>query len=194
MTPIAPPNATVLKTKVCLLGEQAVGKTSLVHRLVSGAFDEVYIRTLGAVVTKKGMDVETADGQAVHVDLTILDIMGKRTFLDLFQDAYFHGAGGILAVADLTRRSTLDVLTLWIGSVQSLSGTLPVVLVVNKADLGDRAEYGAVEIEDIAGEFGAQHLLTSARTGDNVEEAFRRLACLAAERQLRQPRPRATTL
>jgi small GTP-binding protein len=175
----------VLKAKICLVGEQAVGKTSLIHRFVSGAFDESYIRTLGAVVSKKAVDLTSVGGRAVHLDMTILDIMGKRTFLELFQEAYFHGASGILAVADFTRRETLDALVIWIRGVESVSGKLPLVLVVNKADLGDQAEFGAREIEEAAKAFGAGYLLSSAKSGDNVEEAFRRLATLAAERQLR---------
>ncbi len=179
--------SAVLKTKVCLVGEQGVGKTSLIHRFVSGAFDETYIRTLGAVVSKKTFDLESLDGRPIHMDMTILDIMGNRTFLDLFHEAYFHGANGILAVADLTRRGTLDALRVWISSVESVSGKLPVFLVVNKADLNERAEYGPSEIGAAANAFGAEFLATSAKTGINVEEAFRHLAFLAAARQLRVP-------
>ena len=179
--------AKVLKSKVCLVGEQAVGKTSLVYRFIRGVFDEAYIRTLGAVATKKSVDLESPDGGTVHVDLSVLDIMGKRTFLDLFQDAYFHGAGGILAVADVTRQPTLDALAQWIAGVEQVSGKLPVVLVGNKADLGDRAEYGPAEIEAAARAFGAEWFLASAKTGDKVEDAFRTLARLVAKRQLRLP-------
>ena len=179
-----PVGATVVKAKVCLVGEQAVGKTSLIYRFVHGVFDETYLRTLGATPFKKSVDLSGPEGRAVHLDMTILDIMGKRTFLQLFQEAYFHGAGGILAVADLTRRPTLDALRAWIESVESVSGTLPVFLVVNKADLGDRAAYGPDEVDAAAKAFGAGWLMTSAKTGDNVEEAFRRLASKVVERQL----------
>ncbi len=178
----------VLKTKVCLVGEQAVGKTSLVHRFVSGAFDESYIRTLGAVVSKKEVDLDDVRGRDFHVDMTIMDIMGKQTFLELFLDAYFRGASGVIAVADLTRRSTLDALDFWISSVESVEGKLPVFLIVNKADLSDRAEYGTHEIQAMAGSHAADALLTSAKTGDHVDDAFHRLARLAAERQLRDSR------
>ncbi len=143
----APGSREVLKTKVCLVGEQAVGKTSLVHRFVSGVFDESYIRTLGAVVSKKEVDLDIVGGRDVHIDMTVMDIMGKQTFLQLFLDAYFQGAGAVLAVADLTRRSTLDALGFWIGSVESVAGNIPIFIVVNKADLHDEAEYGVTEIE-----------------------------------------------
>src|SRR5438309_8232469 len=78
------------KFKICLVGEEGVGKTSLIHRFVSGAFDVSYIRTLGAVVSKKTVALGTLHGRPVQVDMMILDIMGKRTFLQLFKEAYFH--------------------------------------------------------------------------------------------------------
>ncbi len=175
----------VLKTKICLVGEQAVGKTSLVHRFVSGAFDDSYIRTLGAVVSKKQVDLDGVAGHDLHVDMTILDIMGMQTFMQLFLSAYFQGASGVLAVADLTRKQTLDALESWIQSVQSVVGQIPVFLVVNKADLEDRAEYGTKEIQALARSHGADFIVTSAKTGDHVEDAFHRLARLAAEHQIR---------
>ena len=185
-----PGGREILKAKVCLVGEQAVGKTSLVHRFVSGVFDESYIRTLGAVVSKKEVDLDAVGGRDVHMDMTVMDIMGKQTFLQLFLDAYFQGAGGILAVADLTRRSTLDALEFWISSVESVAGKLPTYLVVNKADLGTQAEFGLPELEAAARRYGAGCLLASAKTGDNVDDAFQRLARLVAERQLRGTRPK----
>lgn len=175
----------VLKTKICLVGEQAVGKTSLVHRFVSGAFDDSYIRTLGAVVSKKQVDLDGVAGHDLHVDMTILDIMGMQTFMQLFLSAYFKGASGILAVADLTRRATLEALESWIRNVESVVGTIPVFLVVNKADLEDRAEYGTREIEALAKANGAEFIVTSAKTGNHVNDAFHRLARLAAEHQTR---------
>lgn len=176
-----PNSPVVLKAKICLVGDEAVGKTSLVHRFVHGVFDESYIRTLGAVPAKKPVDLSDVRGTPVHLDLTVLDIMGKLTFLQLFQEAYFHGARGILAVADVTRRRTLDDLTDWIQSVRATSGPLPTVVVVNKADLQDRAEYGTADVQSLAKDVGSEVFLTSAKTGNEVETAFRRLAAHVAE-------------
>ncbi len=178
---------TVVKSKICLVGDEAVGKTSLIHRFVHGVFDESYIRTMGAVPTKKTIDLKDVGGRPVRLDLTILDIMGKRTFLELFREAYFRGARGILAVADITRRSSLQGLAAWIESVESTSGPLPTIIVVNKTDLVDAAEYGLQEIEDVAKPAGLGYYLTSAMSGANVEEAFQRLGFLVAERLLAAP-------
>ena len=175
----------VLKTKICLVGEQAVGKTSLVHRFVSGAFNESYIRTLGTVVSKKQFNLDDVAGLDLHVDMTILDIMGMQTFMQLFLSAYFRGASGVLAVADLTRRPTLEALESWIAGVESVVGKIPVFIVVNKADLEDRAEYGTQEIQALAGAHGAASIVTSAKTGARVDDAFHSLARLAAEHQIR---------
>jgi small GTP-binding protein len=174
----------VLKAKICLVGDEAVGKTSLIHRFVHGVFDETYIRTLGAIPSKKAIDLVDASGRPIHLDLAVLDIMGKLTFLELFQEAYFRGARGILAVADITRRRTLQNLVTWIASVEATSGSLPTVIVVNKADLTADAEYGPPEIEEVARASGSEYYLTSAKSGAHVEDAFRRLAGLVAERSL----------
>src|SRR5437879_12038758 len=101
--PTVEPEAKTFKFKICLVGEEGVGKTSLIHRFVSGAFDESYIRTLGAVVSKKTVALGTLHGRPVQVDMMILDITGKSTFLPLSKEAYFHGATGVLAVFRVTR-------------------------------------------------------------------------------------------
>ena len=161
-----------LKVKVCLAGEPMVGKTSLIHRFASGAFDESYIRTLGAVVSKKSVALGTVDGRPVHVDMMILDIMGKRTFLQLFKDAYFSGARGILAVFDMTRKTSLRDLPTWINSVRETVGPIPVLALANKSDLTDRFEVKEAEISEILGPMGIRVVKTSAKTGENVEDAF----------------------
>ena len=100
--------AEVLKSKVCLVGEKGVGKTSLIRRFVLDAFDDQYIRTLGAKVSKKALSVALPDrGVRLDVSMAIWDVIGHVGFRDLLSDAFFLGAQGILAVVDLTRRETL---------------------------------------------------------------------------------------
>src|SRR3990172_3760352 len=164
------------KVKVCLVGEEGVGKTSLIHRFVSGAFDESYIRTLGAVVSKKSVALGTFQGRPVQVDMMILDIMGKRTFLQLFKDAYFNGAKGILAVFDTTRKASLRDLTAWIDGVRDSVGQIPVYALGNKVDLNGRRETNEDDVRGVLGTYECPVLYTSAKNGANVEEAFQGLA------------------
>ncbi len=174
--PRAPLNPTIVKRKICLVGEEGVGKTSLIRRFVTGLFDDAYIRTLGAVATKKTIDLVDPTLGPVQVDLVILDITGKRTFLDLFQEAYFKGAAGVLAVFDLTRRRSLEDLAPWIDGVRREVSAVPMVGLANKSDLSDRIEVRERDVESVLGTRGVRTLNTSAKTGDNVEEAFVGLA------------------
>lgn len=170
------PDAKTYKFKICLVGEEGVGKTSLIHRFVSGAFDESYIRTLGAVVSKKTVSLGTLEARPIQVDLMILDIMGKRTFLQLFKEAYFHGAKGILAVFDVTKKATLRDLTKWIDGVRESVGPIPVYALGNKTDLVERRETEDQEASDVLRPYECPILYTSAKTGVNVEQAFQSLA------------------
>lgn len=167
-----------MKAKVCLVGEAAVGKTSMVRRFVLDEFDDRYVTTLGAKVSKKELAVDIPErDRKVQIDMTVWDIMGEKGFRELLQDAYFQGARGILAVADLTRYSTLKELDDWVTSVFRVGGEVPVVYAINKQDLADEVLilYGEKEVAQHAKAFGAPWLYTSAKTGENVEASFRAL-------------------
>jgi len=167
-----------LKCKVCLVGEAAVGKTSLIRRYVLDDFDDKYITTLGAKVSKKDMSFDYPDKDTrVDMDMTIWDIMGEKGFRDLLQDAYFQGAKGVLAVCDITRISTVKELDDWVKSVYNVSGEIPIIYAVNKVDLRDEALllFDEADLMQWTRAFGASYLYTSAKTGENVERAFRTL-------------------
>src|SRR5207245_8900184 len=132
--PTMDPESKTFKVKICLVGEQSIGKASLIHRFGSGVYDESYIRRLGAVVSKKTVVLGSMQGRPVQVDMMILDIMGKRTFLQLFKEAYFHGAKGVLAVFDMTRAQSLRDLTKWIDGVRDSVGPVPVAARANKTE------------------------------------------------------------
>ncbi|MFQ5837690.1 MAG: Rab family GTPase [Thermoplasmata archaeon] len=167
------PKIIRMKAKVCLAGEQAVGKTSLIRRFVLDQFDDAYQATLGAKVSKKEVSVELPDrDMSVNIDMTLWDIMGSKGFRELLKEAYFHGAQGVLAVSDITRKNTLDDLREWHDIVHKTAGEIPWVLAVNKFDLKDRFAYGEEEVRVQTALFKAPYLFTSAKTGERVEEAF----------------------
>src|SRR5439155_25488701 len=123
--PTMDPESKTFKFKICLVGEESVGKTSLIHRFVSGAFDESYIRTLGAAVSKKTVALGSMQGRPVQGDMMNPDIVAKRTFLQLFKEAYFHCAKGVLAVSDMTRQASLRDLSHVRGGVRDSAGPIP---------------------------------------------------------------------
>ena len=174
-----------LKSKVCLVGEKAVGKTSLIRRYVINMFDEQYLTTLGTRVTKKEVRLlMPGHDLLVDLDMTIWDIMGEKGFRELLKDAYFYGTNGVLAVADVTRRRTLDDLDDWIDGVEHEVGKVPILIAVNKTDLTSGAQFDADDVAQFAKAYNAEFFETSAKTGEHVEDAFRRLGGLVAEHQL----------
>lgn len=150
--------------KVCLLGDGAVGKTSLVHRYVYDVFDDKYIMSFGTKVSKKTVELPDA-----KVDLLIWDILGQKRHESL-HGAYYRGAVGALAVCDFTRRSTMESLESWISGFRDVAGVVPVVILANKSDLPK--SYSLEDVRIFASTIGCEVFETSAKTGANVEAAF----------------------
>src|SRR6266571_4208166 len=173
-----------LKAKICLVGEHGVGKTSLVRRYVLDEFDDRYIVTLGAKVSKREMTFTVPDRGTVLMDMTVWDIMGSKGFRELLREAYFHGAQGILAACDVTRSQTLADLDDWIETVFHTVSPVPIVFAVNKADLSDKAAFGDPQVREAAGAFTAPFFYTSAKTGHNVEAAFHALGSAIIQQAL----------
>jgi small GTP-binding protein len=170
-SPAPPAELTVMK-KICMLGDPAVGKTSLVGRFVFSMFDDKYIETIGAKVTKRTMAIEnTTTKQRYRLKLMIWDIAGQRT-LDFIKPTYYRDAEGALIVADCTRKETLANVTRWCGSIRDVCGPIPVVILINKSDLAEHAQFGADETGEVAESLVAPFYMTSAKSGQNVENAF----------------------
>lgn len=163
----------VVKLKVCMAGEAMVGKTSLIRRYILQEYDDRYTATLGTKITKRVLEAkDPKTGQVVSVNLILWDIMGTPTLRDLLKEAYYHGAQGVLGVADLTRKETLRELDVWYRSIQSVAGPVPTYVVVNKADLADQSALDEATVETFCQGRGWPWSYTSAKTGKGVEEAF----------------------
>lgn len=158
--------------KVCLLGDAAVGKTSLIRRYVYDQFDDKYIVTFGAKVTTKKL---TLSRETENIDLTLIiwDILGQRIH-DSLHAGHYKGAKGALIVCDLTRPETIDHTLIWMDKIFESVGQIPVILLGNKSDL----PHGKTE-EDLmkySQKKEVPFMLASAKTGLNVENAFMELS------------------
>ncbi len=166
---------TQVSKKVCLLGDFAAGKTSLVRRFVLNVFDDKYLSTIGVKVSRKSVMVPAGDGV---VDLTMLlwDLAGSEEF-NAVRASYLRGAHGAVLVCDLTRPATLASLD---GYARDLLSVAPqarrLVLAANKVDLVEERRLDQADLERAAERLAAPLFLTSARAGDDVEALFRHLA------------------
>ncbi|MFX1432972.1 MAG: GTP-binding protein [Promethearchaeota archaeon] len=155
-----------------LVGEAAVGKTSLVQKFVKNKFAADYKLTVGVDILTK--DVEFKPGEIVT--LSIWDIGGQQRF-DFIREAFYKGATGALIVFDLTREATYTETRKWLSDIRQSAGNIPFALIGNKEDLLE--DVGAVINRDEARSFaeneGSIYIETSAKTGVNVEHAFREL-------------------
>jgi len=173
------------KAKICMFGEPAVGKTSLIRRYVYDMFDDRYLVTIGTKVTKKTVELKI-NNEDVKVELLLWDIVGHQSFRNLLKDAYFFGAQGLIGVADITKKDTLFALEDWINSIKTVVdvSSIPIVFVANKIDLENK-EFREDELKEFSQKYGVEkYLFTSAKTGENVNEAFEYLARKIVETSL----------
>ncbi len=178
-----------LKAKICLVGEAAVGKTSLIRRYVENKYDDSYLMTIGAKVSKKRLYVPfQGDPLPALLELAVWDVMGQPKFRELLQEAYFTGVTGIIGVTDLTRPDTLTALYEWIDRVDRVTSQAALVIAANKADLAADATVRTTDVEALASAFHSEWRQTSAKTGTNVEEVFQLLGARIVARAV-QARP-----
>lgn len=166
----------VAKFKVGLVGDEGVGKTSLIRRFVLDQFDDRYVKTIGAKVSKKEMFLPFAGGKRMRVVIMVWDIIGKKSIADLYLDSHYKGVQGILAVCDLTRNETLRGLEGWKSSIFHVTGQVPVYIVANKMDLEDQFAFEKRDVAKFSQKIGSPFIFTSAKTGMNVERGFHELA------------------
>jgi Ras-related protein Rab-2A len=176
--------STKKRIKICLLGERIIGKTCLTKRFVENSFNEEYHPTYGTRLSRKKITIETQEPtEAVSLDLSIWDIMGQESYKKLLHPTYLKGVKGALLICDLTKRKTLENLVEWMDSLPLGWRSIPYVFIANKSDLTDSHEFGTKELEEVASKYNSPYFLTSAKTGENVQDAFQTLAEIIVKNQ-----------
>jgi small GTP-binding protein len=162
-----------LQKKICMLGGFSVGKTSLVRRYVHSVFSDSYLTTVGVKIDKKIVELPNRT-----VNLILWDLAGEDEISSL-RMSYLRGAAAYVLVADGTRRATVDVALSLRQRVEADYGELPCVLLFNKADLKEDWSIDDAEVARLQRD-GWWVRLSSARTGEGVEDAFKDLAIRVA--------------
>lgn len=161
---------TIVQKKICLLGDFAVGKTSLVRRFVEGRFEDKYLSTIGVKVSRYSLD------RGNHsLNLLIWDLVGGNE-LSHREAGYLVGAAGALIVCDLTRYDTLETLQRYARHLRAINPQAAIVLIGNKIDLVTDRIITDSQLTAVSHSLQSEYYLTSAKTGLNVADAFSRLA------------------
>ena len=173
-----------ITVKVVLIGDGAVGKTSIRERYLGRGFSANYMMTIGADFALKQIKL---DDQTINIQ--IWDLAGQVHFSKV-RTLYYKGLKGLLAVFDVTRDQSYKNILNWINEIKAViddTSSIPVILIGNKVDLRIEGEPSHIdpiisgrltnEISNLMsdGALPAQYIETSAKTGENIDEAFSRL-------------------
>jgi small GTP-binding protein len=162
--------------KLMVIGEGAVGKTTLVNRYVTGTFERDYKTTIGSQFAVKLSHISPDEADyATGIKLQAWDVAGQARFKAV-RKMYYSGAAGIILVFDVTRRRSFTEMSKWVQEAdESIGARVPTVCVGNKTDLPDRA-VPADEAKRWAEDQGFVYMESSAKTGDGVADMFSVLA------------------
>ncbi|KAI8357885.1 ras family-domain-containing protein [Choanephora cucurbitarum] len=164
-------NNPLRKFKLVFLGEQSVGKTSLITRFMYDTFDNTYQATIGIDFLSKTMYLEDRT-----VRLQLWDTAGQERFRSLIP-SYIRDSSVAVVVYDITNRTSFQNTAKWIEDVRAERGPeVIIVLVGNKTDLNEKREVSMEEGEKKASDTGIMFIETSAKAGYNVKTLFKRIA------------------
>jgi len=159
------------KYKLVFLGDQSVGKTSIITRFMYDTFDSTYQATIGIDFLSKTMYLEDRT-----VRLQLWDTAGQERFRSLIP-SYIRDSSVAVVVYDITNRSSFLNTAKWIDDVRTERGTDVVMMLVgNKTDLADKRQVSVEEGDARAKEHDIMFIETSAKAGFNIKALFRKVA------------------
>ncbi|OJA20672.1 GTPase [Rhizopogon vesiculosus] len=154
--------------KLVLLGESAVGKSSLVLRFVKDQFDDYRESTIGAAFLTQTVTLED--------QTTVKDTAGQERYKSL-APMYYRNANCAVVVYDITQATSLDKAKTWIRELQRQADpSIVIALCGNKLDLSARRQVTEEEASKYADEQGLLWSETSAKTGEGVNAIFNAIA------------------
>jgi small GTP-binding protein len=159
--------------KIIVLGPGGVGKSSLIRRFVKNEFTFNYKFTIGVEINSNLVEYKKGS----FAQLTIWDIGGQDRFKILRRN-FYEGTYGALVVFDLSRAQTFPKMKEWISDMnQLIDRKIPIIILGNKSDLIPKIGELLLENEpkEYADKIGSYYIVTSAKTGDNVQKAFAQL-------------------
>ena len=157
--------------KILLLGDTSVGKTCFLMRYTDNTFQEIHMSTIG--LDYKLKNVQLDDGKMYKIQ--IWDTAGQDRFRSITKN-YYKGAHGIVLIYDITDKKTFDNVRNWLRQIkEEVSDKVCIILVGNKIDAEEKRVVTTQEGEKMAEEYNMMFFECSAKTGDNIDNAFNEL-------------------
>lgn len=168
-----------LACKIVLLGEGGVGKTSLRRTYMGQNFSRSYNVTIGADFAAQTLKIDDSS-----ITANIWDLSGQMKF-KIMRETYYRGVTGAILVYDIARRDTFERLSDWVEELTKNNNgkIVPILLIANKQDLRDEiqesipTEDGIAYAQELSDKFDMNvlYIEASAKTGENVQQAFEAL-------------------
>jgi small GTP-binding protein len=170
--------------KIIVIGDPAVGKTSLLNSYVKKKFTKQYLPTVGVNILKHTIKFESKDKGKIDISLLLWDLAGQPQFYMLHKP-YYNGANAMILVFDITRSSTFSNVNNWFNEcVKYGLSSIPRLLVGNKVDLKNERKIVLPHIEHLSNKLNAPYFETSAKTGEKVGAIFQKITELVYNRQI----------
>ena len=165
----------MIRLKILILGDSAIGKTSLLLKYVDGYFPKIYISTLGVEFKSKTINLNGID-----IKLQIWDTAGQERFHCITKN-FMKGSDGIIFAYDITNRSTFDNLKNWISEAQEAAGDFEKIIVGNKIDLEKERKVSKESLNKFCESKKIKGMEISVKKEINVNECFEALTKLIIE-------------
>lgn len=156
--------------KLIIIGDAAVGKTSMISRFVKGKFSTDYRPTLGISITTMRFSIQGFEDSVVR--FLIFDLAGQE-FFKRVRRMYYTGAQAVFVVYDITRRETFEGADFWFEDAKKELGDIPFVLIGNKIDLENERQISTEEGMEKAKNFRCTFVETSVKTNVNIQDTFK---------------------
>ena len=154
--------------KILTLGDQSVGKSSIVLRYSDNKFSDTFLSTIGVDSKRKIIKVK---GEKVKV--SIWDTAGQEKFQNIVKQ-YYIGANGILLIFDITNKKSFDKIDFWYNDLidRIKKDEIIIYLVGNKVDLEENRQITIEEAEKYANDKNIPYFEVSAKSGDGIKKLF----------------------
>ena len=168
--------------KLFVLGNFAVGKTSLINKFIYNKFREIYLPTIGFDYTSKNIILPNEK----KVKISFHDTAGQERYRSIAFNL-INSADGIILTYDITNRESFNAIPDWINSIREHKGEyFPIVLIGNKCDLEEERELKTIEGKELARKYGFLFFEASSKEGNNVQESILELALKIFEQKKKE--------
>ena len=169
-----------IRLKILIIGDSAVGKTSMLLKYTDNFFPESHLATIGVEFKTKEIEYN-----GNNVELQVWDTAGQERFKSITK-SFFRNTNGIIFVYDITKRISFKNVKDWIKDSEANDFGFKRILVGNKIDLQNKRQVKLEEAKEMANKKNMEVMETSAKTGANINKVFSKLVELILENKSKE--------